>query len=314
MAWLLDEAWVGACGCARCWWRCAPTSPQRPGAAAGGPGPRLRALRPLPGHARACWPLRRRCPGYSCWTRCPPERGDRPVAVDLVLDLGNARTCGILIEEHPDEGLSMADSYPLALRDLSRPELLHAKPFDSRVEFSRASFGRDAIARKAGRGSFVWPARCGWGRKRCGWRRPGGQRGRQRPVLAQALPVGRAPEHPGLALQRPRRGRRPRTRRSTAPFMALVDEEGFVLPRGRLKQPAVRAGSRAPPCSPSCWRRSCCRPCGQMNAPGGRAQRRDADKPRRLRSVVLTMPPGMPVAEQALLRSGRRWRCSSPGP
>ena len=28
-----------------------------------------------------------------------------------------------------------------------------------------------------------------------------------------------------------------------------------------------------------------------MNAPGNRARRRDADKPRRLRSVLMTMPP-----------------------
>ena len=40
----------------------------------------------------------------------------------------------------------------------------------------------------------------------------------------------------------------------------------------------------------------------QMNAPGNRARRRDADKPRRLRSVLMTMPPAMPVAEQRILR------------
>ena len=42
---------------------------------------------------------------------------------------------------------------------------------------------------------------------------------------------------------------------------------------------------------------------GQMNAPGTRAQRRDADKPRHLRSLLMTMPPGMPVAEQHILRA-----------
>ncbi|MBV9758840.1 MAG: virulence factor SrfB, partial [Alphaproteobacteria bacterium] len=79
------------------------------------------------------------------------DLGYAPVMVDLVLDIGNSRTCGILIEEHPGQGINLSDSYPLALRDLSRPELVHGKPFSSRVEFTRASFGRDAIARRAGR-------------------------------------------------------------------------------------------------------------------------------------------------------------------
>ena len=41
----------------------------------------------------------------------------------------------------------------------------------------------------------------------------------------------------------------------------------------------------------------------QMNGPSTRAGRRDADKPRRLRRVLLTLPPGMPVFEQQILRS-----------
>ena len=41
----------------------------------------------------------------------------------------------------------------------------------------------------------------------------------------------------------------------------------------------------------------------QINGPATRATRRDAEKPRRLRRVVLTLPPGMPVFEQQILRS-----------
>ena len=100
--------------------------------------------------------------------------GYLPVAVDLVLDLGNARTCGILIEEHPGQGMNLSDSYPLALRDLSRAECVHGRPFDSRVEFSRASFGRDAVSRRSGRASaFAWPSPVRSGRRRCGWRARG---------------------------------------------------------------------------------------------------------------------------------------------
>ena len=233
-----------------------------------------------------------------------PELGYKPVSVDLVLDIGNARTCGILIEEHPDEGLSMADSYPLALRDLSRPELVHARPFDSRVEFSRASFGRDAIARKAGRGSFVWPSpvRVGPEAVRLAGARVGneGASGLSSPkrYLWDDRPStqgwrfnGRATD--GTTTDPPVNG----------PFMALVDEEGSVLPKGRLKQPAVRARFSRSSMFTFLLAEILLQALNQVNAPGGRAQRRDADKPRRLRSVLLTMPPGMPVAEQALLRS-----------
>ena len=118
--------------------------------------------------------------------------GYKPVAVDLVLDIGNARTCGILIEEHPDESQNLADSYPLMLRDLSRPELSYARPFESRVEFSRASFGRDAVSRRSGRSSaFAWPSpmRVGPEAMRLAGSRIGNE-GRDWPVLAQTLSVG----------------------------------------------------------------------------------------------------------------------------
>ena len=233
-----------------------------------------------------------------------PELGYKPVSVDLVLDIGNARTCGILIEEHPDEGLSMADSYPLVLRDLSRPELVHAKPFDSRVEFSRASFGRDAIARKAGRGSFAWPSpvRVGPEAVRLAGARVGNEGASglsspkrylwdERPSTQGWRFNGRAAD--GATTDPPVNG----------PFMALVDEEGTVLPRGRLKQPAARARFSRSSIFTFMLAEILLQALNQVNAPGGRAQRRDADKPRRLRSVSLTMPPGMPVAEQALLRS-----------
>ena len=85
--------------------------------------------------------------------------GYEPVAVDLVLDIGNTRTCGLLVEEHPGQGMNLTDSYPLALRDLGRPEVTYARPFESRVEFARASFGRDTISRRSGRaGAFAWPS------------------------------------------------------------------------------------------------------------------------------------------------------------
>ena len=235
------------------------------------------------------------------------NRGYQPVAVDLVLDLGNARTCGILIEEHPGQGMNLSDSYPLALRDLSRPECLHDKPFDSRVEFSRASFGRDAVSRRSGRASaFAWPSpvRVGPEAVRLAGARLGneGTTGLSSPkrYLWDTRPStqgwrynGRSVD--GVTTDPPVSGA----------FMALVSEDGAVL-RQQRGQPAVRARFSRSSVFTFMLAEILIQALCQMNAPGTRAQRRDADKPRQLRSLLLTMPPGMPVAEQHILRGRAR--------
>jgi len=229
--------------------------------------------------------------------------GYLPVAVDLVLDLGNARTCGILIEEHPGQGMNLSDSYPLALRDLSRAECVHERPFDSRVEFSRASFGRDAVSRRSGRASaFAWPSpvRTGPEAVRLAGARLGneGSTGLSSPkrYLWDSRPStqgwrfnGRAQD--GVTTDPPVSG----------PFMALVAEDGSVL-KQRRGQPAVRARFSRSSVFTFMLAEILLQALSQINAPGTRAQRRDADKPRQLRSLLLTMPPGMPVAEQHILR------------
>ena len=229
--------------------------------------------------------------------------GYLPVAVDLVLDIGNARTCGILIEEHPGQGMNLSDSYPLALRDLSRPECLHERPFDSRIEFSRASFGRDALSRRSGRAAaFAWPSPVRVGPEAV--RLAGGRVGNEgltglsspkrylwdmRPSTQGWRFNGRAND--GVTTDPPVSGA----------FMALVSEDGSVL-RQRRGSPAVRARFSRSSIFAFMLAEIVLQAVGQMNAPGTRAQRRDAEKPRQLRSVMLTMPPGMPVAEQHILR------------
>src|SRR6202007_3407797 len=85
-----------------------------------------------------------------------PGRG--AIEVDMVLDVGNSRTCGLLIEAAGELGVNLNDSYELSLRDLSHPEVVHTKPFESRVEFAQAWFGKNHLARLGGgAAAFVWP-------------------------------------------------------------------------------------------------------------------------------------------------------------
>ena len=63
-----------------------------------------------------------------------------PVDVDMVIDLGNSRTCGLLIEAEPDQlGADITKAVKLQLRDLSHPDRVYSDPFESRIEFARAS-------------------------------------------------------------------------------------------------------------------------------------------------------------------------------
>lgn len=82
------------------------------------------------------------------------------IPVDLVLDIGAARTAAILIERGGEDGATDVDTARfLPIRDLSRPTMVHAGPFASRVELVRASFGSEVISRRSGRAdAFQWPS------------------------------------------------------------------------------------------------------------------------------------------------------------
>lgn len=88
-----------------------------------------------------------------------PGDVDSAVEVDMVLDVGNSRTCGILIEKHAQQSQEVpTDKYELELRDLTSPERVYSEPFESRVEFAQAAFGKDNWARQSGRpDAFMWP-------------------------------------------------------------------------------------------------------------------------------------------------------------
>lgn len=231
------------------------------------------------------------------------DAGHPPVMVDLVLDIGNARTCGILIEEHPGQGVNLSDSYPLALRDLSRPELLHDKPFASRVEFSRASFGNEAVSRRSGRrNAFAWPSpmRVGPEAERlagAGISTQGatGLSSPKRYLWDERLSPqvwrfnGRATD--GVTVDPPVGG----------PLMQYVTDDGTV--QRKPGAPAARARFCRAALFTFMLTEIVMQALNQMNAPNHRRSRKYAEQPRRLRSVILTLPPGMPVAEQKRLRT-----------
>lgn len=62
------------------------------------------------------------------------------VPVDLVLDIGNSRTCGVLFENS-----DFTKGQMLRLRDLTYPDRVYDKSFDMRFVFRQADFGNDIV-------------------------------------------------------------------------------------------------------------------------------------------------------------------------
>lgn len=238
------------------------------------------------------------------------SRAYEPISVDLVLDIGNARTCGILVEDGRDSRLNLNNSYVLKLRDLSMPHRTYQEPFDSRLEFARASFGKDQIARRAGRSNaFAWacPVRVGPEAVRLSATARGneGATGLSSPKrylwderLTSQVWRFNGVAADGMTTEPPVSGS----------FMAFVSEAGEVLrakPRKRSQgglQPAVRARFSRSSLMTFLLTEVLLQAQSQINAVETRYEQTFPDVPRRLRRILLTMPPAMPLAEQRIFR------------
>ena len=237
-----------------------------------------------------------------------PGRG--AIEVDLVLDVGNSRTCGLLIEAAGELGVNLNDSYELALRDLSHPESVHTKPFESRVEFAQAWFGKNHLSRLGGRAdAFVWPTmtRVGPEATRLAARRRGteGNTGMSSPkrYLWDEEPqtrewrfnVAYAQDQTAMPA-------------AAGPMAQLVNQKGEPL---HLVDPDADSADHLPVFEPLYSRSSIMtfvlsevllQALTLMNSPQQRGRRAHAETPRRLRRIVLTLPTGMPLAERLIFR------------
>lgn len=243
-----------------------------------------------------------------------------PVSVDLVLDVGNSRTCGILIEHMPGEArLDPARSYPLEIRDLSRPEFTYSGLLESRVEFSEFQLLEDTLLRRARRaGGFMWPSPVRIGPE------------------ALHLVSGDAGTEAVSGLSSPKRylwddspvaqdwrfhnhtdpNNLPRAARSAMRFLSTA---GDVISRVREEERLrLRRPGKTPtdPAGRPRFSRSSlygfmlaeiiAHALVQVNAPAGRARRPQSDLPRRLDRIILTLPTATSIQEQAIIRSRAR--------
>jgi hypothetical protein len=242
------------------------------------------------------------------------EPRPEPIDVDLVLDLGNSRSCGLLIESDPTEAkVDITKSVRLQLRDLTDVEQTYADPFPSRFEFARARFGKDHLSLRSGRSAaFAWPTivRVGVEASRLASRRSGteGTSGLSSPkrylwdedpqrdswrVSARTVGAGESPFATDVA------------------FTTFVNDFGEPLhkisPQTLESQPdrgilAIRALYSRRNLGSFALAEIFVHAMTMMNSPLHRLRRPvNAELPRRLRRIILTIPTAISAAERKIL-------------
>ena len=246
----------------------------------------------------------------------------QPVEVDLVLDIGNARTTGMLVETRVQKSTDLNDSYLLQLRDMDKPEFIYTDPFETRVEFSVTNFGNEAYSRRSGRKSqpfnFVSAVRTG--------------------LEATRLASLSASAEGTTGMSSPKRylwdernweatwrynakgtGER-ELMVTTGPLAALINDSGTPLccteDKRFTRNPMLRRQEKDIAFESKFSRSSLMlqlfiellqQALMTINSPAQRSRRELPDIPRRLRRVVFTVPAGMPVAEQRIYQRWADW-------
>ena len=246
-------------------------------------------------------------------TISPPQ--DPPVNVDLMIDIGNNRTCGMLVEEA--DGQSKVDiSKPerMEIRDLNAPEHVYSDPIESWVEFFPADFGYDTFSRGAQRSkrpAFFWPSpvRVGPEAARLSIKSDGteGVTGMSSPkrylwdTIARKQAWSNNPSAP-----RPEGYPTPPIK---GPFTARLTENGIPLSAARGKDRVVGFEPRYSRSSMYMFMVAeiLLHVVSQINSIASRGQNQYAHIPRRLRTIALTLPSATPVAEQRLMKQNAKF-------
>jgi hypothetical protein len=233
-----------------------------------------------------------------------PDDVYAPIPVDMVLDVGNSRTCGILVEEHPQQHDGLKNRYELMIRDLSEPHKVYQEPFESRVEFAQALLGKEHLACKGGRNdAFVWPtiARVGREAARLANHRRGteGSTGLSSP---KRYLWDEERYEPGWRFNVAFNKDDIEPHATGAPFSNLINERGEALhelpedERMPVFMPKYSRSSLMTFLLSEILLHALC----QINSPAQRIKQGDPEKPRHLRSIIITVPPSMPKPERRI--------------
>ena len=236
-----------------------------------------------------------------------PFSRPEPVGVSLVLDVGNSRMCGVLVEDAPSRSFAdVSQTYRLQLRDLSRVEHVYSEPFESRIEFAAVDFGplrHASAANRNKREAFWWPSpvRVGPEAARLASLTDGTEgasglsspkrylwdgEARLQPWInnTSALPPGSEPQE------------------IRGPMISRLTEDGTVTLRKPGSQPGLlRRYSRSSLYSLMLGE-LLIQATTQINSVDVRKNRQNSSFPRVLKQIILTLPTATPLAEQKIMR------------
>lgn len=232
------------------------------------------------------------------------------IPVDLVVDIGNSRTCGVLIEDQPgSDEIDLSQSYPLELRDLGLPCRVYSDPFESRIEFSRAEFGYAELNRGAGRGTaFNWGSLVRVGPEAV---RLAGAAAGNEGATGMSSPKRYLWDKEEARLPWRFNGRSSETG-ALEPMVSgnllryLTDGGDVLSMRRRKERPAMTPLFSRSSLFTLMLAEILLQAISQINAPDVRGQRRHQNEPRRLGKVIMSLPPATPLPELKIMRERAR--------
>lgn len=225
------------------------------------------------------------------------------IGVDLVLDIGNSRTCGVLIEKSRNK---TTEPYMLNMRNLTDPTLVYEDAFPSDVEFSLPSFDDNCAPWRCASGGsekcFRWPslARVGFEAKSLSASKEGneGYTGISSPKR-YLWDDAQNPE--GWEMNcRTKSG----SKTALVPILQdYINESGealFMLPKDDQQAFSTKYSRRSAMTFMllEIFSQAFC----HINSPYQRAKCFNSGAIRYLESIVLTVPPAMPKQEIAILK------------
>nr|WP_113865166.1 virulence factor SrfB [Brenneria salicis]NMN91696.1 hypothetical protein [Brenneria salicis ATCC 15712 = DSM 30166]RBP65754.1 hypothetical protein DES54_10418 [Brenneria salicis ATCC 15712 = DSM 30166]RLM31796.1 virulence factor SrfB [Brenneria salicis ATCC 15712 = DSM 30166] len=228
------------------------------------------------------------------------------VNVDLILDVGNSHTCGILVEDHADESNGLKQTYELQLRDLSEPHYLYNELFESRVEFAQVKFGKQNFSVESGRDdAFLWPSivRVGREASRMALLRQGteGSTGISSPRRYLWDEESYAP---GWRFSQPDAHSQNEPLATAMPLTILLNDEGQPLYNQPLDErlPVFSAHYSRSSIMTFMLSELLLQAMMQMNSAAQRLKIIHSAAPRQLRNIILTLPSAMPKPEREIFR------------
>ncbi|WP_413738893.1 virulence factor SrfB [Sodalis sp. RH21] len=226
------------------------------------------------------------------------------INVDLILDVGNSHTCGILIEDHADETNGLQQTYELHIRDLSQPQYLYNELFESRVEFAEARFGKQNFSVESGRDdAFIWPSIIRVGRE-------AGRMAAERRGSEGATGISSPRRYlwdaesyaPGWRFSRQGVNGDNEPQAIAAPLIHLLNDEGQPLSGLPLdeRMPVFCAHYSRSSVMTFMLSELLAQALMQINSVAQRLKMMRPSAPRQLRTIVLTLPSAMSTPERAI--------------